>query len=101
MPASMATTKIAAAAGSMTSAAMPGPGQSPAIPQPIPNRAASPIRRGVRSRSEEHTSELKSLMRISYAVFCLKKKNKTKQIRQNDHDATERNEHSDQLHSHT
>src|SRR3546814_1930075 len=27
------------------------------------------------SRSEEHTSELKSLMRISYAVFCLKKKN--------------------------
>src|SRR3546814_5056284 len=38
--------------------------------------------RGVRSidvgcRSEEHTSELQSLMRISYAVFCLKKKIKT------------------------
>src|SRR3546814_4772578 len=31
-------------------------------------------------RSEEHTSELQSLMRISYAVFCLKKKNKHKQI---------------------
>src|SRR3546814_9014675 len=33
---------------------------------------------GVQSfgRSEEHTSELQSLMRISYAVFCLKKKNK-------------------------
>src|SRR3546814_4747170 len=30
-------------------------------------------------RSEEHTSELQSLMRISYAVFCLKKKNKTQQ----------------------
>src|SRR3546814_2941646 len=30
------------------------------------------------ARSEEHTSELQSLMRISYAVFCLKKKNKTK-----------------------
>src|SRR3546814_6456210 len=30
-------------------------------------------------RSEEHTSELQSLMRISYAVFCLKKKNNTKQ----------------------
>src|SRR3546814_6251626 len=30
----------------------------------------------VGSRSEEHTSELQSLMRISYAVFCLKKKNK-------------------------
>src|SRR3546814_4939158 len=28
-------------------------------------------------KSEEHTSELQSLMRISYAVFCLKKKNKT------------------------
>src|SRR3546814_8866568 len=32
----------------------------------------------VRSRSEEHTSELQSLMRISYAVFCLKKKKPTK-----------------------
>src|SRR3546814_9648386 len=30
-----------------------------------------------RPRSEEHTSELQSLMRISYAVFCLKKKKKT------------------------
>src|SRR3546814_6012857 len=29
----------------------------------------------IRKRSEEHTSELQSLMRISYAVFCLKKKN--------------------------
>src|SRR3546814_7339853 len=34
-----------------------------------------------RTRSEEHTSELQSLMRISYAVFCLKKKKK-KQIYQ-------------------
>src|SRR3546814_9502024 len=33
------------------------------------------LRKG--ERSEEHTSELQSLMRISYAVFCLKKKNKT------------------------
>src|SRR3546814_8711234 len=31
-------------------------------------------------RSEEHTSELQSLMRISYAVFCLKKKNKKQQV---------------------
>src|SRR3546814_5743772 len=30
-----------------------------------------------KERSEEHTSELQSLMRISYAVFCLKKKNRT------------------------
>src|SRR3546814_5033559 len=33
-----------------------------------------------RDRSEEHTSELQSLMRISYAVFCLKKKKKIKSI---------------------
>src|SRR3546814_9046939 len=33
-------------------------------------------RRGDVGRSEEHTSELQSLMRISYAVFCLKKKKK-------------------------
>src|SRR3546814_5047540 len=36
------------------------------------------LRRWADSRSEEHTSELQSLMRISYAVFCLKKKNKDK-----------------------
>src|SRR3546814_6335394 len=34
---------------------------------------------GTDTRSEEHTSELQSLMRISYAVFCLKKKKKNKQ----------------------
>src|SRR3546814_6557696 len=38
-----------------------------AIPTPLP----------LPGRSEEHTSELQSLMRISYAVFCLKKKNTT------------------------
>src|SRR3546814_2093577 len=32
------------------------------------------------TRSEEHTSELQSLMRISYAVFCLKKKNQSPHI---------------------
>src|SRR3546814_8684762 len=36
-------------------------------------------------RSEEHTSELQSLMRISYAVFCLKKKKKQKQIPKHTH----------------
>src|SRR3546814_10786563 len=35
-----------------------------------------PMNTEVHSRSEEHTSELQSLMRISYAVFCLKKKTK-------------------------
>src|SRR3546814_10491940 len=36
-------------------------------------------------RSEEHTSELQSLMRISYAVFCLKKKKTKKQQKYNQH----------------
>src|SRR3546814_2163670 len=49
------------------------------------NRGAVPDRarqRGGKSRfrSEEHTSELQSLMRISYAVFCLKKKKRIQQI---------------------
>src|SRR3546814_4426077 len=43
------------------------------------NRAARiPRYISLRERSEEHTSELQSLMRISYAVFCLKKKTKSK-----------------------
>src|SRR3546814_5408390 len=39
------------------------------------------LARAFAARSEEHTSELQSLMRISYAVFCLKKKTKYKQTR--------------------
>src|SRR3546814_8380914 len=41
-----------------------------------PCRPRSRCGRRARARSEEHTSELQSLMRISYAVFCLKKKKK-------------------------
>src|SRR3546814_3866532 len=37
---------------------------------------------GMHDRSEEHTSELQSLMRSSYAVFCLKKKTKSKNVRE-------------------
>src|SRR3546814_5531008 len=45
-------------------------------------RSATPsTRRSSSSRSEEHTSELQSLMRISYAVFCLKKTYTTKPSR--------------------
>src|SRR3546814_6623218 len=44
-----------------------------AIVETISLQAEKP--EGFRARSEEHTSELQSLMRISYAVFCLKKKN--------------------------
>src|SRR3546814_2016633 len=49
------------------------PIRAAASPAPPTGRRA-PARRS--SRSEEHTSELQSLMRISYAVFCLKKKKK-------------------------
>src|SRR3546814_7451683 len=40
-------------------------------------------------RSEEHTSELQSLMRISYAVFCLKKKKQKKDINNNNQNTTQ------------
>src|SRR3546814_9894146 len=46
-------------------------GEKPAFPQNGERRSGI-----AGSRSEEHTSELQSLMRISYAVFCLKKKKK-------------------------
>src|SRR3546814_10811030 len=65
--------------------AAPAPEISQTVPKPAPPQTASPS--GVEhillllgdaqarmTRSEEHTSELQSLMRISYAVFCLKKK---------------------------
>src|SRR3546814_10501564 len=47
-----------------------------------PNLGVSFIH-SARGRSEEHTSELQSLMRISYAVFCLKKKKQIKTQKQN------------------
>src|SRR3546814_1789335 len=45
-----------------------------AEPQPVGGEPPDLGPRGQPERSEEHTSELQSLMRISYAVFCLKKK---------------------------
>src|SRR3546814_8753582 len=53
-----------------------GEGAAVTYNQPF-SRPAPVAARHVPARSEEHTSELQSLMRISYAVFCLKKK-KTK-----------------------
>src|SRR3546814_5497777 len=53
-------------------AAVQVPGLTNLFVPPIRNR----IDMLATGRSEEHTSELQSLMRISYAVFCLKKKNK-------------------------
>src|SRR3546814_1103263 len=50
--------------------------------QGVSDGTASARQLGLGHRSEEHTSELQSLMRISYAVFCLKKKkNKTKKYK--------------------
>src|SRR3546814_2094727 len=56
-------------------------GAGPMDPGSAPPSAACPGRRAerARQRSEEHTSELQSLMRNSYAVFCLKIKNTTKE----------------------
>src|SRR3546814_9177214 len=45
-------------------------------------RTAETGAKALTHRSEEHTSELQSLMRISYAVFCLKKKKKTQEKQQ-------------------
>src|SRR3546814_1886247 len=45
-------------------------------------------------RSEEHTSELQSLMRISYAVFCLKKKNTNNNTKENEQTKQDRNKES-------
>src|SRR3546814_9626559 len=52
-------------------------GDAPAGRGCIVIRTQDFYRYGETCRSEEHTSELQSLMRISYAVFCLKKKKKT------------------------
>src|SRR3546814_2970477 len=54
-------------------------GIAPAQPPRAP-RLADQRRAVIDQRSEEHTSELQSLMRISYAVFCLKKKNNINQM---------------------
>src|SRR3546814_5902534 len=66
----------------------------------VEHKDATPEERAV--RSEEHTSELQSLMRISYAVFCLKKKtNKVKQlykINLSTKECTNNKEDNEQLH---
>src|SRR3546814_3155864 len=56
-----------------------GPAARPARHQSRGRGSAGQKRGGPDGRSEEHTSELQSLMRISYAVFCLKKKKKKRQ----------------------
>src|SRR3546814_8395936 len=65
------------------------PPRHAAAPAAAAGRRASVPHRGNREcrsdRSEEHTSELQSLMRISYAVFCLKNKKKRKNRRRKTH----------------
>src|SRR3546814_6266892 len=67
-------------AGSLPRAARVAAGRAAALRGTVRMRAGRGHDRGVRRapRSEEHTSELQSLMRISYAVFCLQKQNKKK-----------------------
>src|SRR3546814_4496982 len=60
-------------------------GDGEALPESFPGglvtiECADGVSGVVVERSEEHTSELQSLMRISYAVFCLKKKNTKKSL---------------------
>src|SRR3546814_7402119 len=50
--------------------------------------AAAPASQAALRRSEEHTSELQSLMRISYAVFCLKKKKNKQKTHQTEDKAS-------------
>src|SRR3546814_15815438 len=59
---------------------VPVPASDPAAATPGAGAAAGHRRRPHPQRSEEHTSELQSLMRISYAVFCLKTKNKHQEL---------------------
>src|SRR3546814_3385269 len=61
------------------SASVAGVPAARAAPSCLDGRKAVGAGSSTSSRSEEHTSELQSLMRISYAVFCLKKKIKLPQ----------------------
>src|SRR3546814_5178951 len=65
--------------GISTSVAVPSQTRSSAIASHESLKNSTRTCSSRSDRSEEHTSELQSLMRISYAVFCLKKKNQTKQ----------------------
>src|SRR3546814_8735902 len=86
----------------------PAPGRR-CFPRTMDHRpAGNPDRRGCRGlarprpgrrRSEEHTSELQSLMRISYAVFCLKKKKINKHKACTSNTSTRHKQHSVTTHT--
>src|SRR3546814_8030063 len=70
--------KVSATRPGPNAIATPRPSSPEAIIRPSTNiSVAEDILPKSRSRSEEHTAELQSLMRISYAVFCMKKNNYT------------------------
>src|SRR3546814_10578107 len=74
----------------------PGPSERSRSPKQLTTARSSPNATVcfARARSEEHTSELQSLMRISYAVFCLKKKTKhTNILQHNDTISTNKHTH--------
>src|SRR3546814_960758 len=80
-------------------------GVDPAVAEPIEPQYPIGVHHdldhgGVGQRSEEHTSELQSLMRISYAVFCLKKKNMHRHKTSITH-STEKTTHLTSCRSHT
>src|SRR3546814_6303973 len=84
--------------GNASASAEPGSGRISITITPAPASPIASIDRCRRrflgpGRSEEHTSELQSLMRISYAVFCLKKKNTTnnKNVLDKIHNKTQQN----------
>src|SRR3546814_1224174 len=88
----MVTTAWPCAFSRRTSADPMKPAPPVTITVMCPSRGYGEAWRGLRrvpciaeARSEEHTSELQSLMRISYAVFCLKKKNNRTDINNNQH----------------
>src|SRR3546814_3878916 len=86
----------ASTTGPITTSCWPSQGSASGRTKPVASTVCRPRRvqkpshsdaraRNTSARSEEHTSELQSLMRISYAVFCLKKKNKSNNEHQPHH----------------
>src|SRR3546814_2439775 len=88
MAAAMTTAVTAITTGAITTnmVAMTGTGPTRATTAIMPIIITATT--AVTARSEEHTSELQSLMRISYAVFCLKKKNNVQTIPQYENNTT-------------
>src|SRR3546814_8654033 len=77
VPGATQAAESAAAAAPASGLAYPATARGDTVDTQFGVEVADPYHWLENDRSEEHTSELQSLMRISYAVFCLKKKKKT------------------------